>query len=565
MSLIHLPLETIIRIVQYLDPVDIRSARTVCQYLKDIIATDLYLQYILELDKSGYVAPRLIRQDLDYAEMIQAIRNHRNRWKHVQLGEPKSIEVPDAVNTFLHERYFIDDVHVLHFGAMSTDGDITTSLHFHQLPSFNKGTDYKFWVHEGMGFTACSLAIQPEIDLMVLLEYCPLEPTTSWHQVDQSYRIHLRTMSSNKPHPLAMSSAPFLDVGKLPHRHFDDLSPMSLYGRILALRFVPNPHRPAFKPFVVLFDWIVGVEIGRVQLESYAGCFISFLSEEYFVVSQGYKYDVPSTNQAGNLLIFHIPLCVEEPQDRRARHIATLPFPRLRNHQNELRLRLCGEVSPIPDTTFWSKRIKPTPKIYELNRWNHICLHYETFDMGNPPRTSGQPQWCFRKDLGTCGLLYISSRALLALAANPFDSRRPNEPVVIPWETWGSYAACLPVMDTPSAYIWGRKSAFVHYDAKDESRSQLIVLDFIPSVLNHSSHVYNQECNTSSQPLVGQFIEPQVAMLGMRYRTTIINLKNKKHRKFCAYGLEINDEHLVTSVEPPRHITGRQFFSMCTI
>ncbi|KAL5634459.1 hypothetical protein ACGC1H_002498 [Rhizoctonia solani] len=517
--------------------------------------------------------------------MIQTIRNHRNRWQHVKLGEPKSIEVPNAVNTFLHERFFIDDVHALYFGAMRPDGDITSSLHFHQLPSFNKGTDYKFWAHEELDFTACSLVIQPEIDLLVLLEYCPLDPTPGWHQVDQRYRVHLRTMATNKPHPLAMLSAPFLDIGKLPHRDFDDSSPMILYGRILALRFVPNPHRPAFRPFIVLLDWIVGVEIGRVQLESYAGCFIAFLSEEYFVVSQGYKYNGPSTNQTGNLLIFHIPLYAEEPQDRQARHAATLSFPRLCDHQNELRLRLCGEVSPIPDTTFWSRRIKPTPKIYELNRWNHLCLHYEAFDKGNPPRASGQPQWCFRKDLGTSGLLYISSRALLALVAQHFDVRQCNKPAIIPWETWGSHTACLPIMDIPSAYMWGRKSAFVHYEASDAIYSQLIILDFVPkvrtmqesiedekamdspspSVLNHSSQAYNQKCTTSSQPLVGRFIEPKVAMLDMRYRKTIINLGNSKHWKFCAYGLEINDEHLVATVEPPRNVTGRQFFSMCAI
>ncbi|CUA70898.1 hypothetical protein RSOLAG22IIIB_04386 [Rhizoctonia solani] len=366
-------------------------------------------------------------------------------------------------------------------------------------------------------------------------------------------------MTSNEPHPLATISTPFLKITKHPWRGSGDLNPMALYGRIIALRFIPGPYLPAFTPFIILFDWIAGLELGRVELKPYAGCSISFISEEYFVVAQGYKPKLSSAKhkyQEGNLLVFHIPSSGKE------------------NQRNELLLCLCGEASPIPNTAFWSTRAKPVPKVYELSRWNHLCLYYEASNGRNPPRASGQRQWCFGKTLGASGLLYVSSQALLTLVIRCVD----NEPALIPWETWGNYAASLPVIDLPSAYMWGRKYAFLRYSAND---SQLIILDFIPRGLPAQQSIegenaafmppesmhdaYNPKSAPSLQLAVGKFLEPEAGKLDMRYRRTVISLENGKHHNLYVNGLQIDDEHLVTAVEPPMDVTGSRFFWVYTI
>ncbi|KAH7341267.1 hypothetical protein B0J17DRAFT_645934 [Rhizoctonia solani] len=593
MSFTLLPPETIVRIIQYLNPVDIKSTQTVSRYLRQIIANDPHLQYVLELDKSGYIVPRFIRQDLDYGELIQAIRDHRSRWQRVELGEPKSIEAPDALHAICHGKYLSDGVYALCFETITNNGDIRSSLRLYQLPSSNKGTDYKHWIHDNLGFCVSAFVIQPELDLMVLLEYSPLHELNSDHNPHRRYRIHLRTATSNEPHPLAIVPSPLLDIGKIPYLCLEDPNPVGLYGRILFLRFTPNQHHPAFGPVIILFDWIAGEEVGRIKLGPYAGCSVTFISEEYLVIPQGYKHNTaPSTdrNQAGSLLIFHLPPYTEGPEDRRAKHIATLAFPNLCEHQNELRLRLCGGAFPIPDTAFWSKQTNQVPKIYDLNRWSHICLYYEAFNRGNAPRANVQSRWTFEKDFSPSGLLYMSSQALLDLLGKYVDIRGSNKPVPIPWETWCIYAACQPVMDLPGACMWGRKSAFLHYDAgihsSYESHAQLVILDFIPSgrptkqltedeklvetltftTLGHRSRKDSPKGTISTQQQVtGKFIEPEVAALNMRYRRTIIDLESEKHQSLCVHGLEMDDEHLVTALELPTDFTGRRFFYVYTL
>ncbi|KAJ1308058.1 hypothetical protein OPQ81_002125 [Rhizoctonia solani] len=170
MTLILLPPETIARVLHYLEPEDLKFTRRVCRYPGEIIAHTLYLQYVLELDKSGCAAPQLIRKDLEYGKMIQAIWNHRSRWQHVELGGPKAIEVPDNMHVLLPVNCLSDNVYALLFEAVTSDGSNKSSICFHQLPSFYKGMDYRHWVHNNLGFCASALAIQPEIDLMVILE-----------------------------------------------------------------------------------------------------------------------------------------------------------------------------------------------------------------------------------------------------------------------------------------------------------------------------------------------------------------------------------------------------------
>ncbi|CAE6450602.1 unnamed protein product [Rhizoctonia solani] len=540
----------------------------VCRYLKETIANDLYLQYILQLDKFGYIAPQLIRQDLGYGEMIEAV----GRWQHAELGEPEFIKIPDAIDVVAHRSYFMEGIYVLYLVAMDSSSNFKFSLHFHELPSFNRGTGYRYWVHDGLGFHVCSFSIQPEIDLLVLLYYLPFE-------LVPGYCIHLRTMSTNEPHPLAAAS-PLLNIDGLPDLQPDDSNEIIIFGRILAHLL----NIPESKPFIILFDWIAGIEIGRIDLEPSERSTIAFISEEYCAVTRDRKYNISSTDtddQARNILIFHITPHTEELQDRRVMHVVTLEFPTLCKHQTELGLRLCGRASPIPDSPFWSNQTKPVPKIYELKRWGHLCLYYEA----DTPRTSSYPPRYFEEELNTSGILYISSQALLAALAGQYLSyRQSDEPVLIPWKTWKEHAARQPAMDLPGANMWGRKSASIQHGAEAHSNHerppQLVILDFIPkgvstrqssgnkevdsrfSVLDCSSRAYNQTCATSSQLTDGGFTETK---LDMRYRRISIDLKSVKHQEFRVHGFQVDDEHIVTAIERPRNVTGQQFFRVYTI
>ncbi|KAH7341376.1 hypothetical protein B0J17DRAFT_646287 [Rhizoctonia solani] len=78
------PPEIIVRIIQHLEPTDLRTIKGICRLFRDLVDSDFYLQYVLELEKSRYVIPRVIRQELTYVDMIQTLRDQRDRWWHLK-------------------------------------------------------------------------------------------------------------------------------------------------------------------------------------------------------------------------------------------------------------------------------------------------------------------------------------------------------------------------------------------------------------------------------------------------------------------------------------------------
>ena len=196
------------------------------------------------------------RRDLDYVEKLNLLRQHRMRWLHPERISPTIIELP--VNHSRSPTYeYADGVYVRGFRQPGSISKLTRSLYFYQLPSLNKGTGYKDWIHEDLGLDVRDFGISPEQDLLVLLEIASVEIPPGATHFEEQYKLHLRTMMTNEPHPAAPTSLGATLEFKChspvqPDRSFG----FQILGHLLALVF--RFRERGYSSHVVVWDWTTG-------------------------------------------------------------------------------------------------------------------------------------------------------------------------------------------------------------------------------------------------------------------------------------------------------------------
>ncbi|CAE6438817.1 unnamed protein product [Rhizoctonia solani] len=414
----------------------------VCRQLCEIIKSSLFLQYILTLDKSGYQLPFYPRVDLDYAQMIQVLRDNHDGWRSLnKLSNPSFI---DIVSHDVGYRPFVDGVFAYtprKYPDDTPDEPITT-IHFHQLPSINKGTEYRYWNHS-LNWNVFDVVIQPEIDLLALLTYNCL-PSDK-----QSYHIHLRTMSTNDPHPLAALHAlplPFLDSSDVtPNQLIMQDGLLSIHGRMIGLHL--REGGSALGPLTMIWDWMAGTKVAHLVFPSSTLYFIRFISEEYFIVSRSPEPDESHRyKKLGCLEVYPLPL------DRDyMRPFARLMLPESSKRLDFVFLGIDGNI-PAPSTR--TTRPHSKPSIYASTSENgQLCVMISVEAEGY-----------------ACGWLCVSTKALLkflheANAPNPGPLEH-SEPLEISWSTWGGYASWIPHFgsETHAPFILGQRCAALRVD-----------------------------------------------------------------------------------------------------
>lgn len=212
---------------------------------------------MLELDSCGYVEPANPRRDLTYHQKLEVVRNHRDRWNHPENITPAVFDA--NIEIWVPQQYvnqYVDSV----FAWAAPLSDFTPygrvqQLHIHQLPSPNRGIEYKHWVIPDLGLDVRNFGIDPAQDLLVLLE---IDLESPHGMVD---RLHLRTMSTNEVHPSSAAS------GSVLFHHSSTASPLApdrtcdfgISGRLLAVLFRPTHIHPS--TYLVIWDWTTGVEL----------------------------------------------------------------------------------------------------------------------------------------------------------------------------------------------------------------------------------------------------------------------------------------------------------------
>ncbi|KAF8606380.1 hypothetical protein BDV93DRAFT_553553 [Ceratobasidium sp. AG-I] len=449
--------EDVLRLILALStPVTIRLCEQVCWSLRRIIRADIYLQYLLELDICGYTEPDNPRSGLSYSEKLEVVRRHKSRWDH-----PEKI-VPDVYELHLGESSFMyaykGGVYARAVRISSSSRVATRQLHFYQLPSSNRGTEYKNWIIHDLGVDIQNFMIDPEQDLLVLLEV----NRAPGHQ--EVYRLHLRSMSTNDVHPKASS-----DCSVLVYRPLAALVPVNplryeVSGALLAVLFLARNERGS--SYVVIWNWTTGAEFARVKAFSYHTSF-TLLSEDSLAVLRcaepyGARNNVPE-GEFGFLDVFRFdPRGLDSTPPL---HIASFALPVL-SYPSRLESRVCFGSTPAPKASSGASS-------------ESFC---NVFDMAPQHRILRLDVVTTRDPLDN---LRIPVRTLcvpstVILDALPSCQEHHIDHVIIPWVDWAEKTSWVDCNDLGNPFKrpgFGQRMAGFNRESLT-TEPELVLLDF---------------------------------------------------------------------------------------
>ncbi|CAE6488553.1 unnamed protein product [Rhizoctonia solani] len=281
----RLPNEVWIYILESLPVPDIIRCRLVCRKIRHVIDNTARIQYPMELFATGQVDGGL-ESPLSTADRLAQLREIDRGWRTLEWKSHKNYpwngDCPNyelAGGVFARGRstlpdtgqFDIDDVH--HF---------TAAIDVIVFPSRDGTQSVPEWSHERVGILVHDFTIAPEEDLVVLVGHR--------HEgaIDEPIPIHLRTLSSNKPHPMA--TLPVLFAHPQPPDVFISDFTIQIYNSFLGILFWGSH---AFH--LLIWDWCTGDII--VDYPAPAGIHFddfSFLSDSSFLI--------PSSSAAGAAL-----------------------------------------------------------------------------------------------------------------------------------------------------------------------------------------------------------------------------------------------------------------------
>ncbi|KAG8724827.1 hypothetical protein FRC09_013527 [Ceratobasidium sp. 395] len=272
---LRLPNEVWVHILECLPVPAILLCRQLCRKIKYIVDNTVRLQYPIELFATGNIdgGPS---NPLSTASRLAQLREIDRGWRTLdwksQRSEPWNGDCPNyelAGGVFARGRSTlpdasqleVDDVH--HFTAAI---DVTV------FPPRDGSACPVKWSHEQVGLLVHDFTIAPEQDLVVLVGHR--------HEgaIEEPIPIHLRTLSSNSPHPMA--TLPVLFAYPQPPDVFISDFTIQIYNSLLGILFW-GAH--AFH--LMIWDWCTGELI--VDYPAPAGIHFddfSFLSSTSFLI-----------------------------------------------------------------------------------------------------------------------------------------------------------------------------------------------------------------------------------------------------------------------------------------
>lgn len=197
------------------------------------------------------------RADLTLAERVELLREHRASWSHIEKIPVERYKLhPEPLATYK----YIGGVFAqgLAGGLGEDDDQPTYHMRFHQLPSKNLGVGFKEWAFYDLGASMVDFMIDPDQNLFILLER-----DRSIEHGRCGYRVHLRTLDTNEPHPRAL--LPVIGATIDRERILAEASlvaesyHMEVSGALLVILL-----KSVFRfltPWIIVWDWRRGVEV----------------------------------------------------------------------------------------------------------------------------------------------------------------------------------------------------------------------------------------------------------------------------------------------------------------
>ncbi|KAG8776095.1 hypothetical protein FRC12_001104 [Ceratobasidium sp. 428] len=444
-----LPIDILLSIFARLPPASIRQCQKVCRSLRRLISKNDYLQYILELEASGYVEPLRPRMDLSYAERTQFLRKHNSRWKNLSSVTPVHYDLPAYQRTGLDR--LVKGTFV--WGQFTASGKAFSKVMFYQLPSTNTGTDFKQWSIDLVG--GCdNIEIDPAQDLLVVVE---TRSASDALMNDEPFNIRLKTMSTAEPHSKAPQDQKVLCYTPPSGSWHSGPCHVWIFGHLLAGMFNVD-----FISNLVVWNWTTGQELTYLTIAWSSPSYdLELLSERSFVICRpAYSSDANQSfphDTFGWLSVYQF-----NPD-------ATIPTQAI--HVVSFALPACDPES------VWSyyMTMHSAPAIAPLSAQNYPSSPAKVYDLTPNDRllrVDVSMSWSEGRG-GLVGSLYVNASVLLAI-------QQPSHEL-IPWHEWANRASWvsssgLPPHCEPS--IFGHRLVAQQTSQDGTPSSQIILLDF---------------------------------------------------------------------------------------
>ncbi|KAF8194950.1 hypothetical protein BJ912DRAFT_159975 [Pholiota molesta] len=437
-----IPPELQIQILRNLDAVSLIRCAMTCVYLNDIVKNSSELMYIIQLHLDGLED---CGTALPNADSVARLLERRRAWLSLEWTGRIAAEIPFSCWA---------DVWDLVGGAVAHVDE--GKLEIIQLPT-SKGDEGRTVRRALSGFTPLCVTMDPTQDLVVFLENVPSPPLTSNSTVAVA-GIHICTISSGAPHPLAsQSSLEFNGENLFGHLIEHSMDPvLQIAHNLLALSFGANETR------ILIWDWTTSellldsaISFDR-PFPSYMGrSAINLLDSIYFV----FAYADDSGDDSGSIRLYKLDRSVSVDKGP-AIHLATLHLPPLRAGSDIRNIAiLTGPIQahPLPCTPLVAN---------DEDRLHVLRLMYFCGDEG--PSDDGQ-----------IGLLFTHQRVFTKYIAQ--HARLGGPALSIPWAEWGPRnTRLIPPAEGlvgryDRRYVYGQRAAF---PGRGRSSTDIEIFDF---------------------------------------------------------------------------------------
>ncbi|KAG9103302.1 hypothetical protein FRC06_011438 [Ceratobasidium sp. 370] len=498
-TLVALPQETVVHILCQASPADIQNCRQVCRFLWILIDSSTELQYLIELHTLGYVPPARPHPNQTHAKALELLRAHKSRLSSISKLKPKRYPLQFTTSGYISVYDFYGGVYA-RGSTPNSLSNATRRLELCQLPSVNKGTEFKQWTHHDVGVDTRDFAMEPDFDLLVLLELA--EQTVipgaaeGTPNVMQHFNVNLRSLETCAAHPDA--ARPIIRHSLRSFARATWTFYFQIVGRYLAVMFLIAVEQRDENQTCQLrvWDWTTGNVVTYVDVVSGESRTFAFLSDSLIAVPHHVATSNPGAVHGGtlgklDLYTFDPP---NSPSPPHARRIASLQLPPLPQDVVSIpRLSCRSDPAPSPSTqsAVWDRR---RPRLFELAPTNRVlCLQaiLTTIEVSR-----GQ----FAQSEGT---LFIPFAGMLNAVAHLYEQ---SEPVDIPWDTWGRGTSWLDTSNLHTGnecYVYGQRVITTgmggqeNQEAGDTSRKRtLVLLDFDPVRLSRRSNLFDPERET---------------------------------------------------------------------
>ncbi|KAG9092260.1 hypothetical protein FRC07_011700, partial [Ceratobasidium sp. 392] len=320
------------------------------------------------------------------------------------------------------------------------------------------GTEYDSWYLPDLGVDASDFRIDPDLDLLVLLE---VDPVPGDPETDLIRRFHLRSLRNGLPHPLAAvhvitSTDKFTSTFTLPS--------FQIVGRYIVLLSATNSLLSSDSPRIFVWDWTTGNLVTHAEV---VGKYFTFLSETCFMVECNRRKW--SKEAIGSLEVYTFD---PSKPGRRANHVASLHLPTTPEGScHSTSAFTPAPFGPLSFTTNNGFTHTTVPaRIYDLSPSSHyISLKLRAYNIQNHAAEMAK------------GTLLISISSILDAISNV--SARESQVAHIPWVDWGhqTYWINNRAMYSGRDHVVGQQASFTRYNQNLDAW-QIVVYDLGPSV-----------------------------------------------------------------------------------